>query len=66
MSNRDLHPNNMFHFHILSLDGIKGWLRAQQRYVGRKIHDFKELWEIIMEVVITLWHPREHREFWAK
>lgn len=66
VSNRDLHPNNVFHFYILSLDGIRRWLRAELWYVGRKIQNSEEFWEIIKEVVIRLWHPREHREFGAK
>lgn len=56
----------MFHFYILSLDGIRRWLRAEQWYADRKIHNSEELREIIKEVVIKLWHPREPREFGAK
>lgn len=56
----------MFHFYILSLAGVRRWFRAEQWYVGRKIPKSEELWDIIKEVVIRLWHPREQRESGAK
>lgn len=52
---RDLHPSNVFHFYIISLDGMRTWLRSEHQWspqpVSRKIYNSDEPWEIITKVV---------------